>query len=87
MPKFKFAQSSNLTEHYIKSPYDLTHKKYTNALQPNVFLTRINRLRVTNKGCRLSPVQIAKVNRILLSQYPYVKVNMRNVCEDKIVVT
>jgi len=37
MPKFKFVQSSKLAEHYIKYPYDLTCKKYTNALQPNVF--------------------------------------------------
>jgi hypothetical protein len=73
---------SHLTEHYLKYLYDLTPIKITNALQSNAYLTGINRLSVTNKGCRLSPVQAAKVNYILLSQYQYVKVNMRNVCED-----
>jgi hypothetical protein len=71
---------SKLTEHYIKYVYNLTRKKYRNLLQANVFLTGINRLNVTNKGCLLSPLHAAKVNRMLLSQYQYVKVNMRTVC-------
>jgi hypothetical protein len=38
--------NSNHKEHYIK--YYLTRTQNTTALQPNVFLSGMNRLRVTN---------------------------------------
>ena len=43
-PKVKFKYSSNHTEHYRKK----THTQNTTALKPNVILTAIRRLSVTN---------------------------------------